>query len=120
MASVFKDVFCGADGVDLRTITHNIINIRREEKRVGGLKEGQVISYHNRAGTRFRHYQKIWGRTCLIIPPFDNNNKYSLFLKESELLAKMSTLRAHREKFEAVSEKTMARKKRAAQRKKRK
>ena len=101
--NIFKDA---QDDVDLRFIGANIHFIRSEEKRVKGLREGQVITYHNRAGTRFRHLRNIpeLGGTCLIIPPFDPNDKYTLSLKESEVLAKTASLRKHRELFETMAD----------------
>jgi hypothetical protein len=110
VAAVFRDV---VEDVDLRTVSSRLDVIKGEEKRVGGLKDGQVISYHNKAGTRFRHYQKIWGRVCLVIPPHDPSDKFSLFLKESELLAKMAPLRKHQKLFDELTEHTQGRKDRS-------
>lgn len=111
----FKDV---RDETDLRTVGASAQFIKGEERRVRGLAEGQVISYRNKAGTRFRHLQRIWGRTCLVIPPYDSKDKYSLTLQESELLAKMSTLRKHKKRFEEMTEETREKKERSDARKK--
>jgi hypothetical protein len=97
---IFKDA---VDGTDLRTISARIQFIRSEERRVKGLAEGQVISYRNKAGTRFRQLWKFGGVTRLVISPYDPNDKYSLALRESECLAKMATLRKHRKVFEGMA-----------------
>lgn len=115
MAVGFRDV---VEDVDLRTVSSRSDVIDSEEERVGGLSEGQVISYHNRAGTRFRHYMKIWGRTCLVIPAHDPNDKYSLFLRESELLAKMAALKKHQKTFSELAETVREKKDRSDKRKK--
>ena len=106
----FKDV---QDDVDLRTVGARIQFIRKEERRVNGLHEGQVISYHNKAGTRFRHLIKWEGQTRLMLSPFDPKDKYSLALQESENLAKLAVLKKHREAFEAIAEGTREKKERS-------
>ena len=100
-----KNIFRDAqDDVDLRTISANVHFVRKEERRVKGLREGQVISYRNKAGTRFRHLIKLWGETKLVISPYDPNDKYSLTLKESESLARIAVLKKHQEAFETMAE----------------
>lgn len=110
----FKDI---VEGSDLRTVSSRADVIDYEVERVGGLKEGEVISYHNRAQTRMRHYMKLWGRVCLIIPAHDPSDKFSLFLKESELLAKMSVLKKHQQTFMDLADNVRLRQKRSDARK---
>lgn len=115
-----KDKFADViDDVDLRQVGARVQFVQAETHRVGGLREGQVISYRNRAGTRFRHLQKIDGRVCLVIPPYDPEDKHSMALKESILLEKMSAMRKHREAFQGFIEQTSGRIQRAQERAKR-
>jgi len=105
-----RDKFAAVlDGVDLRFVGAREEYINAEVERVGGLREGQVIAYHNKAGTRFRHLQKIDGRVCLVIPPFSVHDRFSLALKESILLEKMAKLKYNQKALRAITEKTQAR-----------
>lgn len=106
----FKDI---VEDCDLRTVSSRADVIDFEVERVGGLREGEIISYHNRAQTRMRHYMNIWGRVCLVIPAHDPSDKFSLFLKESEVLAKVAALKKHQKTFATLAESVRLRKSRS-------
>lgn len=71
------------DGANLREVCWNqkfLEAVKKEYK----LKHGEAILFNNVAQDRFRAVVCFFGSPVLVIPPIDNTEKQSLYLKQSE------------------------------------
>lgn len=77
------------DQIDLRTITSQSKFLARTAKHYK-LKTNQAVCYTNKAFTRFRLVMKMGKALFMGIPEIDDSDKYSMYLKISEELARIA------------------------------
>jgi hypothetical protein len=80
------------DEVDLRTVVAQSVYLRRISHKYS-LKPYECVCFTNKARTRFRLIFKVGGSAdavFLCIPEIDMKSKYSVYLKVSEVLARLT------------------------------
>jgi hypothetical protein len=77
------------DQIDLRTIVSQSKFLTRIAKRYK-LRNDQAVCYTNKAFTRFRLVMRVGKALFMCIPEIDDSDKYSIYLKISEELARIA------------------------------
>ena len=105
------------DKTDLRTINARHAFLSKVDKEFH-LKNNQAVCYTNKIMTRFRLVFKFSNALFMCIPEIDEQSKYSIYLKISEQLSKLTHVKGVSLKFDFFTDYTKQRIVRQQKRKK--